>query len=369
MANDQRRRDKKRRKEEKKKKQTIAYVNEQTRLAKLAARPIISIDPRGGDPVFVKRVQEAAADVPLEESSGCPRQVSTLLELNMTRNSNGTTHIVRIEEGPPLDRSGDQVARGYARVNEAADYVGEAIFSRLPPAYQQRLLPEYMYWPRLTPNGIRISFGFMERQLQDTGACYYSKHSPTVTINGAQWIMGYSTHAIERILERSNFENHPTFSNYKNCAYFLRECTYFQAVELADGAPAVRAFMTESIVSSERQFDDHIKLITGQADIRQRTVRPAYVLGYFPVACMGRFAKATTMLYPGYNGTPEDGLVRSAKIPQADRERLLSMASSNNRVRVTNDGRHEAIRWYHDHGIPQVICPPWPLFKNDPMNY
>jgi hypothetical protein len=32
-------------------------------------------------------------------------------------------------------------------------------------------------------------------------------------------------------------------------------------------------------------------------------------------------------------------------------------------VRVINEGRHEAIRWYHEHGVPQVIYPERRLFE------
>jgi len=39
------------------------------------------------------------------------------------------------------------------------------------------------------------------------------------------------------------------------------------------------------------------------------------------------------------------------------------MADDNKTVRVINEGRHEAIRWYHENGVPQVIFPQRRLFQ------
>jgi hypothetical protein len=44
---------------------------------------------------------------------------------------------------------------------------------------------------------------------------------------------------------------------------------------------------------------------------------------------------------------------------------LLAMADDNKTVRVVNEGRHEAIRWYHENGVPQVMFPKRRLFECD----
>ena len=64
---------------------------------------------------------------------------------------------------------------------------------------------------------------------------------------------------------------------------------------------------------------------------------------------------ATTFLYPGYSGTPEDILVRRSRIPSAERERLICAANNNNQHRVLSLGNTDVINWYHDNGVPQVV--------------
>lgn len=76
MAQDHRKLEKKRKKEAAKAKRAFAYVAAKKREA---ARPRVTIDPAGGDPVFVKRVQNAIAHISLEESGGCPADIAELI--------------------------------------------------------------------------------------------------------------------------------------------------------------------------------------------------------------------------------------------------------------------------------------------------
>jgi hypothetical protein len=355
MANDQRRRDKKRRKEEKKKKQTIAYVNEKTRLARQPARPHISIDPTGGDPVFVKRVQDAAADIPLEVSKGCPEDVARVLDMNRVAPPGIVRQALHAEAKLNCDTLAERADYVGSLLFGASDYVGESIFSRLPEAYQQKLLPDYMFWPLLTESGFVINFQFLDRHYGEKGTFYYSNKKPTVKINDAAWAVCFSAHAIERMVERSNFLDYLTYTHYRLCAMYLKNCTHYDSITMANGQPALRILLGAHELFTLKQFYEHLKLITGQEITETKTASPAYVLGYCPVDCKGRYAAAITLLYPGYDGTPEDALVRSARISPQERRKLLDMAVGNKTVRVVNDGYHEALRWYHNHGAPQVL--------------
>jgi hypothetical protein len=47
--------------------------------------------------------------------------------------------------------------------------------------------------------------------------------------------------------------------------------------------------------------------------------------------------------------------VRTAPITAAKRRDLFALASDNNLHRVYREGGLEAIKWYHDNGVPQVF--------------
>jgi hypothetical protein len=85
-------------------------------------------------------------------------------------------------------------------------------------------------------------------------------------------------------------------------------------------------------------------------------------MGYCPVDFRVGRAVAMTFLPPGYGGTPEDRLVRTAPIDRDLRRQLLDAANNNTFERVL-EGNDEVIKWYHDNGVPQVKEMPPGMFQ------
>jgi len=347
VAKDRRKIEKKRRKEDAKRKRSTARAIARKREA---SRPTIIVDRTGGDPVFIRRVQEIAAGISLEESGGCPPGITEVITQFMMYGPTQMCRAVLAEAATQTTRERDVVYEAAKRAHAVVAYVGGRVFEQLPEPYQNRLLPDYFFQPLLDPRGIFIRFGFLDRIKRDTGWGYHSRHKPTVTIAGTQWIVCFSAHAVERVVERSNFEENVSYAHYMDCANYFDGCVHFEPVAMADGTPAIRLFMSDGLVGKVSRYREYLRQIAGIDAVDNGPVA-AYVLGYCPLDCKGRYAKAISMLYPGYDGTPEDTLVRVADIPRGKKQRLLALADGNKTVRVINEGRYEAIKWYHDHGV------------------
>lgn len=360
MAKDRRKIEKKQKKEETKRKRSIARAIAKKREAE---RPKVIVDPTGGDVVLVKRIRQIAGGISLEESGGCPSEIADLIARCMREGPDEMCRFILANAAMHNDHHRDIIDAPMNRLHAIAAYVGGRVFEELPEAYQKKLLPDYFFHPLLDPQGICIRFGFLDRVKQDTGWGYYSRHKPTVTIHGTNWIVCFSEHAIERVVERSSFETQATYAHYMDCAHYFEGCVHFEPVVMAGGSPAIRLFMSHGLGGNASRYREYLQRIAGIEDIGQLPSVPAYVLGYCPVGCKGRFAKAISMLYPGYDGTPEDTLVRTADIPKVERQRLLALADDNKTVRVINEGRHEAINWYHENGVPQVVSLDHELFE------
>ena len=360
MAKDRHKIEKKRKKEAAKRKRTIAYAATKKREAD---RPKVTVDPAGGDAVLVKRIQSIVKDISLEEARGCPADVADLVARCMRDGPKQTIWEMKCEAALRYDHHRDVVLEVPRLFRAAVSYVGERVLEKLPEVYQKKLLPNYFFFPEIAPEGVRIRFGFLDRVKRESGWGYYSQHKPTITINGVAWIVCFSEHAIERIVERSSFEETVTYSHYMDCANYIDGCVYFEPVIMADGRPAMRLFMTDGLHGETARYYEYLRKIKGVEDVGQLPANPAYVLGYCHLDCKGQFAKATSMWYPGYNGTPEDTLVRTTVASKAEQSRLFTMAEDNKTVRVINEGRHEAIRWYHENGVPQVVSLRHQLFE------
>ena len=78
-------------------------------------------------------------------------------------------------------------------------------------------------------------------------------------------------------------------------------------------------------------------------------------VGYCPVVIDGLFAKATTLLYPGYVGTPEYGLILRNGMRGMTRPQIVDLASRMTRQELETNQDYSLMKMFHDNGIPQII--------------
>jgi hypothetical protein len=97
----------------------------------------------------------------------------------------------------------------------------------------------------------------------------------------------------------------------------------------------------------------YVQNVLGEENVVPRQGPCYHRVGYCPVAFEDGFAKAKTFLCPGYDTTPEYGLVKASRLPELEKDLLIHYASSSDVTHVAEEGV-EAIKWFHDNGVPQV---------------
>jgi hypothetical protein len=127
------------------------------------------------------------------------------------------------------------------------------------------------------------------------------------------------------------------------------QCRRFEPCELHAGR---QVGFTLFDISAGGYFSGHI---AEQVLGRPGQKHCYYRVGYCPVVVEGDFAKATTLLYPGYCGTPEYGLILRSSLDNAARTRLISTASDMSRGILEQTGDFTLTKWFHDNGVAQII--------------
>jgi hypothetical protein len=80
-----------------------------------------------------------------------------------------------------------------------------------------------------------------------------------------------------------------------------------------------------------------------------------YRVGYCPSVIEGDFIKAKTLLLPGFSSTPEHSAVRASSLTRQEKEQMLRKAEHLDAISLYESGDFSLIKWYHDHGVPQVV--------------
>jgi hypothetical protein len=357
-------RQKKRRREAKK--NALRVKEFQRRLSakkRLSPYPRFEYDTLGGDPEFVSIVQKLIAVFDFADSSICPPHIQRLYRLQKSLGYRRLSNLFS-------DIAGDGCADPIAAQVRAAEmefplitFLGQWLFDRLPEPCRQYPLPFHYFDIRPFDDFVGITFEFLPTQKTDSGTIYYSPLKPRVRFGGAEWTVAFSRHAIERACERFTPVSPINYLFFQMNYMYFRFCRHFEPIEFDDGQPAIRLYgQCDDIPGRETQL--YRNDILGES-YKAGQGKVHYVLGYCPIAFKGGKAVATTFLYPGYSGTPEDVLVRRARVSSAEREKLVQAANNNNLHRVLSLGNTDVIKWYHDNGVPQVVQLPRGVLQVD----
>jgi len=242
--------------------------------------------------------------------------------------------------------------RGVAQRNltalHFATMVGNRVFSRIPAGELQQWIPFHDVQFLLAGSKIVVYFRSLEQTKSNGGTVYFSPHRPTVEIDGQKLIVGWTRHAIERTCERFS----PRWDGYLGLGdvfAFFYECRRFDSCLLHGGKQLGFTFFDKC---AEGFFSGHIaEQILGRVGNGKCYFR----VGYCPVAIEDGFAKATTLLYPGYTGTPEYGLILRCGMSGVSRTQLIDDASRMTRDVLEKTQDFRLMKMFHDNGVPQVI--------------
>lgn len=315
--------------------------------------PKIVIHEAGASESVVKMVKNALADFDFRDPTVCspPRQnVYRMLK------QLGAVEVLRrfVIARKEFPQHGFKMAfLDDALLSPLYNHVGAWIYRRLPESVRQNPLPFYYFCAQARGHHIDITFDFLEKRKSPHGIIYHAPDPAEVSFGGGKWAVGWFRHAIERACLRLRPDDELSYEFFRYCQLYFHDCIYYEPLELADGSPAIRLYQ-ECIWGADEEPDLYARELLGVEEFPGASCRLCYVLGYCPIAFVGRFAVAKTFLYPGYHNTPEDTAVRRASLDPDERHHLLGLARHNMSNVVFSGEGMLAIKWYHNNGVPQI---------------
>jgi hypothetical protein len=252
--------------------------------------------------------------------------------------------------------------------------VGFPLFWRLKVIGFGQLLYEHIPWEvlkdnilyhcidvefsRPAANTILIYFRSLLHAKTRGGTAYYSPYKPTLLIAGKRRLVSFSKHAIERIYERS-VHDWRTFGGSGDAFAVVANCVYFEDCSGQFGEPC---FTLYNACKPGLPYGDLPQLLLGE----EKPGKAYYFrIGYCPAAIEGDLVKAITLKSPGMTDTPEHVALRRARLPRPEWDRLNELAKKLEYRELADADDYSLIRWFHEHGVPQVVAFDHEVFRFD----
>jgi hypothetical protein len=318
---------------------------ERRRLMLLARKhefPPFVMVPNGAPPGFVEAVDRAASDIDFRDQSAFQNWEREVLRWVK---ADGAEHalaglMAAAKSLPPEQRDhvfGDLVLN-----------LGQQVFRRIPEATLLNYIPfhEVQFIPR--GRAIVAFFSSLKRAKGPRGTVYYSPHEPTVEVGGRKLVVAFSRHAIERTCARVSLR-WPSFGAAGDAFALFARCLEFERCELPPGGLGFTFFDT-----CNPGFWHHAlaQQVLGEQFVPG--ARYSYRVGYYPAVVEGRFLKATTLLFPGFTGTPEYARLRSCALHQGRVQAMLAAAQGLTATRLLETGDFSLLKWFQEQGVSQV---------------
>jgi hypothetical protein len=173
---------------------------------------------------------------------------------------------------------------------------------------------------------------------------YHSQNPMKVSIDGKDYVVALSSHAVDRLCERFGSKNTPYYPINMNLMLTNSKVTYTQLINGADGLQIEIPYTSQcqdSIMSFAHKMAYELC-----GEIPKKFW---YLAGYSPFGyCDDEFIHLKTFLEPGMNGTPENNLLMSLREPEKIRFK--------DQLRKSNltDEYVEMRKFFHDNGCYQV---------------
>jgi len=205
----------------------------------------------------------------------------------------------------------------------------------------------------------KVSFKALHKTRAFGGAAYYSWHKPQIEFEGRTYTVAFSRHALERVAERCAVDP-SSYVGSGDVFAFIAKCTYYEPCILDNDGQLIHGFTFYEYCSpgfhSWRYVDNLI-------DNPSNEEKYIYRVGYCPVDLSGDFAKARTLLTPGMKGTPEEVLIRKISDPNQRQQTQNSTQNQTSIKRQAETDDFEAIKFFHNGGIPQILTTDKVLYK------
>jgi hypothetical protein len=298
--------------------------------------PAFEIEENDADDGFVNLIRRTLRDIDFRDRTLFHPKETEFLKL------------VKKEPGDVIPALVQGVHKRNLSALHLVSMVGHRVFTRIGPDRLRQWIPYHDVQFLLAGEKIVVRFRSLERAKGSGGTIYYSPLRPQIEIDGKKLIVGWSRHAIERTCERLA----PRWDSYLGLGdvfALFHDCRRFETCQLHAGR---QVGFTLFDACAQGYFSGHIAEKVLGRGIEKHCY---YRVGYCPVVMEGDFAKATTLLYPGFCGTPEYGLILQAGFGREERQKLISTASGMSRAVLEQTQDTSLMKWFHDNGVPQII--------------
>ena len=148
---------------------------------------------------------------------------------------------------------------------------------------------------------------------------------------------------------------------------FFGRCVYFEKCELHGGQLGFTFYdLCDDPLFWHHQY---VREVLGEENVRPDGGKCYYRVGYCPAVIDGDFIKAKTLLFPGYKSTPEYGAILRSSPDHASRLRMIEAARTMDASHLLESGDFSVTKWFHDHGVPQVVQLKQPCFDMIEQRY
>jgi hypothetical protein len=298
-------------------------------------------EPNGAPPAFVDAVRRAARALDFRD-----RNVFSERE----RVAYG--RIKEVGARQAVSEYHEAATAGGGTTPEATDDLalkpGEELFRRIPGEFLRQFVPFHGFLVTPQDHHLRVCFRSLRQAKGSGGTIYYSRHEPRLELGGRQYTLSFSGHAILRACERMAPE-WPSYGALADVFAFFEQCLEFELCPLYPGAFGFTFFANCHPGCVSQRIAEGV--LGGQFVAGRKY---AYRVGYCPAVLEGRFIKATTLLFPGYAGTPEYAKIQSAGLPRDRRQGLLEATRDLNAARLLGSDGLPLLKWFHEQGVPQV---------------
>jgi hypothetical protein len=234
--------------------------------------------------------------------------------------------------------------------------LGDKLLALMPPAAREQWFPwhSFDFVPGSTLHTLTLHCDSLGVTTSSTSQpMYYAPRRPTILVQGVRRPVAFTPHAIQRMQERriATVARH-SHSSLHDLFAFVAYNHHFEVTTLYGTQPAVALF---DVCMPATFVYRYVEELLGPVSSEQSYL---YRFGYCPLVQDGEFWLAKTLLVPGFIGTPEYGVLRQASLDPGVKERLLAACEEQTYSQLIETGDFRLIRWFHTHGIPQVIPEP-----------
>jgi hypothetical protein len=267
------------------------------------------------------------------------------------RGLDGAIQLMKALEKEVLRNDPSSTAR-HAELNFILWY-GQAIIDKLSAEIRDTFLPINDARCFFLEDKLVIEFRSLIHVKVGNESIFHSRMRPTINHNSNELTIAFSKHAIDQISSRLNPRWRKSYASLGDIFAWFDQCAYFERAMLLNGQPAFSFF--EKCARPPYVQYRYVEKVLGEENLPVGK-QAYYRAGYCPYTPIRGFAKARTLLLPGFAKTPEFSLLRTSGLPAHEVLRLESIATRDAQANAIPDEKSfETCLFFHQHGIPQVI--------------